>query len=83
MLYNLGGTGPFLDPNEALSLSAVLLSAIQSDDKDLTKRANIRLLNEYGKMTPGSRAAVRSAAEAFDDAKTLATLSKRETQIKP
>jgi hypothetical protein len=83
LLYNLVGIGPFLDPEEATLLSTTLITAMQSEDKELARRAQLRLLFEYGKMTAESRSLVRDQADALGDTETREKLEQREAKINP
>lgn len=83
LLWNLGGIGPFLTPEEAGDLCLTLMAAMKGDDQQLAKRARLRLFVEYPTMGADSRAAVRSIASAMGYVETATKLEQREAKIKP
>jgi hypothetical protein len=80
-LYNIVGIGPFLDAQEASTLSLTLILAAKGEDLKLAKRARSRLLNEYSRMRTEIRAEVRSTAEEMGVPEILARLNASEEKI--
>jgi hypothetical protein len=77
----LTGIGQFLNPSEATTLVAELWSIVQgAEDNTIARKANVRLLNEYDKMTLESRQAVKEALESVD-AELHEKLTKRDVKI--
>lgn len=76
LLRNLSGIGPFLNPDEAGKLAGTLMLAMLGDDKELGRTAEIRLMDEYARMSAESRLGVRDSADWFGD-EMLAKLEKR------
>jgi hypothetical protein len=81
LLANLAGIGAFLTPEEAGSLSMILMLIAFSEEKnDWASDAERRLMAEYALMEVESRREVREGAEYFDPS-ILAKLQKREEKI--